>query len=122
MSRVEDGVRRSAGVKEVARWWKRMAVPRNGWGEAVDKTRFSLVAIHAEAPAEQRVLARLPRMPGLPSVTCSFCSSRRVFKFNFFSVSFGQGRFITRHETATYLRLFPVWYTWHFVYIWHLSC
>lgn len=65
----------------------------------MDKTRFSLVAIRAEAPAEQRVLARLPRMPGLPSVTCSFCSSRPAFKFSFFSVSFGQGRFITRHES-----------------------
>lgn len=66
----------------------------------MDKTRFSLVAIRAEAPAEQRVLARLPRMPGLPSVTCSFYSSRPAFKFSFFSVSFGQGRFITRHENA----------------------
>lgn len=78
---------------------------KGGGGRTVDKTRFSLVAIRAEAPAEQRVLAGLPRMLGLPSVTCSFCSSRRAFKFSFFSVSFGQGRFITRHETAAYLRL-----------------
>lgn len=80
---------------------ERMAVPRvRREGAGVDKTRFSLVAIRAEAPAEQRVLARLPRMPGLPSVTCSFYSSRPAFKFSFFSVSFGQGRFITRHENA----------------------
>lgn len=86
--------------------WRREWPCHGLGGKEVDKTRFSLVAIRAEAPAEQRVLARLPRMPGLPSVTCSFYSSRPAFKFSFFSVSFGQGRFITRHENAEHSHTF----------------
>lgn len=86
--------------------WRREWPCHGLGGKGVDKTRFSLVAIRAEAPAEQRVLARLPRMPGLPSVTCSFYSSRPAFKFSFFSVSFGQGRFITRHENAEHSHTF----------------
>lgn len=59
----------------------------------MDKTRFSLVAIRAEAPAEQRALARLARMRGMPC-NLFICSSRWAFKLRFFSVSFGQGHFL----------------------------
>lgn len=108
----EGGGRRGSWGR--GRGWKRDGREWPGKeGRGVDKTRFSLVAIRAEAPAEQRVLARLPRMPGLPSVTCSFCSSWPAFKFSFFSVSFGQGRFITRHENAEHSHVRPTVFRVH---------